>query len=100
MGQLYLFDHGKRSRPPIIQGSDPNSWFSLSRRLSGQHLVRCEAGVRSIPVISSDSDSFYSTLIELVKTPGRKKAVTKKLKLNSKLANVVTLSLEVCLSYS
>lgn len=36
-----------------------------------------------------------SPLIELVKTPGRKKAVSKKLKPLSKLNNVVSLSFEV-----
>lgn len=36
-----------------------------------------------------------SPLIELVKTPGRKKAISKKPKLASKLAQVVTVSLEV-----
>lgn len=41
------------------------------------------------------ADSLFSPLIELVKTPGRKKAIARKPKLASKLAQVVTMSLEV-----
>lgn len=98
LGKFSPPNHGERFRSTALQRTSPDTWLFVSRWLSWQYYFRPKAGVRfSYRCHCLSNDLYNSPLIELVKTPGRKKAASRKPKLMaSKLGNPIPLSFEVC----
>ena len=108
MGLLDKDDHGKWPRPPISWGPNTNQRFPFSWRLSWEYIGGSQTWVRYFCCMRWESflrltnNSFDSPIIELVKTPGRKRDAPKRTRAATAIANktraITAMTFDVCLS--